>query len=123
MILRLVLCAQFQANAVDTFDPHTIAMKDGWLLGWRRLRFGKRREPGVRDVGRALRQIERAGKDLQRRRLRTGPDHRPVGCRYRKPHLVAGRKYRARVIKLDAHAVALTWLKQRWLFVALAMRK
>jgi hypothetical protein len=43
VILRLVLCSRFQANAVDTFDPHTIAANDGWLLRWRRLRFRKRR--------------------------------------------------------------------------------
>src|SRR6516225_10993161 len=96
-------------------------MKNGWLLGCRGLRFGKRRELGVCDVGRALRQIERAGKDLQRRRLRTGPDHRPVSRRYRKPHLVAGWKHRARIIELDAYPVALAYLKQGGLFVALAM--
>ena len=33
VILRLLLCAQFQTNAVDAFNPHTIAMNDGWLLG------------------------------------------------------------------------------------------
>jgi hypothetical protein len=36
--LRFSLSAQFQ---IDTFDPHTIATEDGWLLGRRRLRFGK----------------------------------------------------------------------------------
>ena len=61
VIVCLVLCGRFQTDAVDTFDPHTIAMNDGWLLGWRRLRFGKRRELRVCGVGRALRQIERAG--------------------------------------------------------------
>src|ERR1700757_5502053 len=44
VILRFPLRAQFQTNAVDTLDPHTIAMNDGWLLRWRRLRFAKRRE-------------------------------------------------------------------------------
>ena len=33
MILRLALCAQFQTDAVDALNPHTIATKDGWLLG------------------------------------------------------------------------------------------
>ncbi|MFZ1921137.1 MAG: hypothetical protein WB868_08905, partial [Xanthobacteraceae bacterium] len=33
MILGLVLCARFQTNAVDTFDPDTIATNDGWRLG------------------------------------------------------------------------------------------
>ena len=64
VILRVPLRAQFQIDAVDALDPHTVAMKDGWLLGRRRLRFEKRRELGVRGVGRALRQVERAGKDL-----------------------------------------------------------
>src|SRR5262249_48499697 len=123
VILRLPLCAQFQTDAVNAFNPHTIAMKNGWLLGCRGLRFGKRRELGVCDVGRALRQIERAGKDLHGRRLRTGPDHRPVSRRYRKPHLVAGGKYRACIIELDAHAVAIICCQQRGLFVALAMRE
>ena len=27
MILRLPLCAQFQTDAVDAFDPHAIAMR------------------------------------------------------------------------------------------------
>src|SRR5580704_16860586 len=96
-------------------------MDDGRLLRLRRFRFGKRREPGVCGIGRALRQIERAGKDRHSRRLRTGPDHRPVGRRYRKPHLVAGWKYRACIVELYAHAVALTWRQERGLFVALAM--
>src|SRR3974377_1331711 len=30
MILRLPLCAQFQTDAVNAFNPHTIAIKDGW---------------------------------------------------------------------------------------------
>src|SRR5580698_6088706 len=106
MILRLALCAQFQTDAVDAFDPHTIAMNDGWLLGRRRLRFRKWREPLVCCVRRALRQIERAGKDMHSRRLRTGPDHRPVSRRYGKPHLVAGWKHRTGVVELDADAVA-----------------
>ena len=64
------------------------------IFGWRKLRdfsgtVSQMVQLGVRDVGRALRQIERASKELQRRRLRTGPDHRPVSRRYRKPHLVA----------------------------------
>src|ERR1700676_4519249 len=84
MILRVVLSAQFETDAVDAFNPHAIATRDGWLVGRPRLWFRKRREPRVCDVGRALRQIERASKDLQRRRLRTGPDHRPVSRRYRK---------------------------------------
>ena len=29
----LVLCARFQTNAVDAFNPHTVATRDGWLLG------------------------------------------------------------------------------------------
>ena len=33
MILRVVLCAQFKTNAFDAFNPHTMATKDGWLLG------------------------------------------------------------------------------------------
>ena len=33
MILRLALCAQFQTDTVDALNPHTIATKDGWLLG------------------------------------------------------------------------------------------
>jgi hypothetical protein len=51
VILRLPLCAQFQTDAVNAFNPHTIAMKNGWLLGCRGLRFGKRRELGVCGVG------------------------------------------------------------------------
>ena len=82
---------------------------------------GKGESLASADVGRALRQIERAGKDLHGRRLRTGPDHRPVSRRYRKPHLVAGWKYRACIIELDAHSVALTYRQQGGLFVALAM--
>jgi len=42
VIFGLVLCAQFQTNAVDAFDPNTFAMNDGWLLGRRGLRFKKR---------------------------------------------------------------------------------
>src|SRR5262245_20096138 len=84
---------------------------------------GKRREFGVCDIRRALRQIERASKGLHSRRLRTGPDHRPVIRRYRKPQLVAGWKYRTCIIELDTHAIAFTYRQQGGLFVALAMRE
>ena len=32
MILRVVLRAQFETDAVDAFNPHTIVTSDGWLL-------------------------------------------------------------------------------------------
>src|SRR5262249_54142538 len=49
------------------------------------------------------------------------PDHRPVSRRYRKPHLVAERKYRACIVELNAHAVALARRQQGRPLVALAM--
>ena len=39
------------------------------------------------------------------------------------PHLVGESKFRAGIVELDAHPVALTWRQQRGLFVTLAMRE
>src|SRR5262249_17277248 len=49
------------------------------------------------------------------------PDHRPVSRGFPKPRLVAERKYRACIVELNAHAVALARRQQGGLLVALAM--
>ena len=121
MILRVVLGAQFEADAVDAFNPDAIATRDGWLVGDAVCGSGRGESLASATLGQRCGRSSVPGVDLQRRRLRTRPNHRPVSRRYRKPHLVAGGKYRTCIVEPDADAVAFTYRQQSGLFVVLAM--
>ena len=74
-------------------------------------------------VRRPQRQLDRSTVDRRRRRLGARPKKRPVGRREGEADPVAGGKDRARVVELQAHAVAPARQERRRLLVAVVMRE
>ena len=113
------LRSQFDPQPVDPNDPRRTFV----VARAARSRVPAAAQLRIGSGRRAHRQFERSAEHRYRCVVRRWPDHRPIRRGKRHPDPVSGRKYRASVIELDAHAIALARHQWRRRLVSVPMSK